>query len=288
MPARKDIDGSESVPAFYGKELRWKREAAGRTLQETVEGSYFGVSYLSEIERGERRMPLELARHVDRFLDTDGFFERRCADVQKARKGAHAEYFVPVLEAEPRARIIEEWNSALIPGLLQVRAYTQAVIHSTHPLDLPEEVDAKIDARLQRAKLFDNPKKPEYWTILHESLLWESILPPEAMAEQLDHIAALAKHRRIVPQVLLWNAPTRPFMDLSLMFMEFDDAPPLMYTEGSYHGQCIDDPALVKLYRKAYDRLRAAALPPEASLAMIEEAAEDYRNGMPRHGLEHR
>jgi hypothetical protein len=35
----------------------------------------------------------------------------------------------------------------------------------------------------------------------------------------------------------------------------------------------------VKDYRKSYDLLRAAALPPEASLAMIEAAAEDYRNG---------
>ncbi|QEU93931.1 helix-turn-helix domain-containing protein [Streptomyces kanamyceticus] len=283
MAARRDIDGSASVPAFYGKELRWKREAAGCTLQETVEGSYFGATYLSEIERGERRMPLELACHVDQFLGTDGFFERRCADVRKARKGAHAEYFVQVLEAEPRARIIEEWNTALVPGLLQTGTYAQAVIHSTYPLDLPEEVDAKIDARLQRAGLFDNPKKPEYWTILHESLLREPILPSEGMAEQLDHIAALAKRRRIVPQILQWNAPTRPFMDMPLLFMEFDDAPPLMYTEGPYHGQCIDDPALVKPYRKAYDRLRAAALPPEASLAMIEDAAEDYRNGKPRH-----
>ncbi|MFD4632113.1 helix-turn-helix domain-containing protein [Streptomyces sp. NPDC058284] len=282
MAARKDIDGSASVPAFYGKELRWKREAAGRTLQETVEGSYFGASYLSEIERGERRMPVELARHVDQLLGTDGFFERRCGDVRKARQGAHAEYFAQVAEAEPRARLIEEWNNTLIPGLLQTTAYARAVIHSTHPLDLPKEVDAKINARLQRAKLFDDPKKPEYWTILHESLLREPIIPAEEMAEQLDRIAALAKRRRIVPQILLWNAPTRPFMGLSLMFMEFDDAPPLMYTEGPYHGQCVDDPALVKPYRKAYDRLRAAALPPEASLAMIEDAAEDYRNGKPR------
>jgi hypothetical protein len=71
-------------------------------------------------------------------------------------------------------------------------------------------------------------------------------------------------------------------MELPLLFMEFEDEPPLMYTEGPYHGQTVDDPALVKQYRKAYDRLRAAALPPEASLALIEEAAEDYRHGQHR------
>jgi len=36
---RKDIDGSMSVPDFYGKELRWKREAAGLSLERLVEGS---------------------------------------------------------------------------------------------------------------------------------------------------------------------------------------------------------------------------------------------------------
>ncbi|MFE0376466.1 helix-turn-helix domain-containing protein [Streptomyces inhibens] len=280
MAAPKDIDGSASVPAFYGKELRWKREAAGLTLQALVEGSFYGVSYLSEIERGKRRMPSDLARHVDRVLKTDGFFERCCDDVRKARRGAHAEYFAPIVEAETRARTIERWSNALIPGLLQTEAYARAVVHSTHPLDLPEEVDAKVRARLLRAKLFDAPGKLEYWVILDESLVRPNpLLPPLAMAEQLDQIAALVRGRRVFLQILPRNALTRPFMELSLMFMEFDDEPPLMYTEGPYHGQTIDDPALVKQYRKAYDRLRAAALPPEASLAIIEEAAEDYRNG---------
>lgn len=71
-------------------------------------------------------------------------------------------------------------------------------------------------------------------------------------------------------------------MGQSMKLMEFDDEPPVMYTEGPYHGQLIDDLALVKRYRKTYDRLRAAALPSEASLAMIESTAEDLRNGKQR------
>ncbi|MFD7560096.1 helix-turn-helix transcriptional regulator [Streptomyces sp. NPDC059835] len=282
MAARKDIDGSASVPAFYGKELRWRREAAGLTLQQAVEGSFYGASYLSEIERAQRRMPEDLAQHVDQVLNTDGFFARRCEDVRNAKRGAHAEYFAPVAEAMARARTIEEWSNALIPGLLQTEAYARAVIHSTHPLDLPEEVDAKVHARMQRAALFEDPKRPEYWTILHECLVRQPLLPPVEMAAQLDHIAALARRRRIVPQVLLWSSAIQPFLGLPLMVMEFEDEPPLAYTEGSYHGQVVDDPGLVKRYRASYHQLRAAALPPQASLDMIEQAAEEYRNGKQR------
>ncbi|QNP62529.1 helix-turn-helix domain-containing protein [Streptomyces genisteinicus] len=279
MAARKDIDGSAGVPALYGAELRFQREAAGLTLQQTVEGSFYGVSLLSEIERGTRRMPADLARHVDRLLGTDGFFERRCEDVRRARRGAHAGYFAQVAEVEPRARSIERWSPALVPGLLQTEAYTRAVIHATHPMDQPDEVEAKVAARVRRAAILDNPRTPEYWVVLHESLVLQPFLSRQDMAAQLARIRELAARRRIVLQVLLWNAPTRPFLKTDMMFMQFADAPPLLYTEGAYHGQLIDDPALVEQYHKAYDRLRAAALSPEASLAMIDAAAEDYRNG---------
>ncbi|GGQ04980.1 helix-turn-helix domain-containing protein [Streptomyces roseolilacinus] len=276
---RKDIDGSENVPSFYGTELRFQREAAGLTLEKLVEGSFYGATYLSEIERGQRRMPLDLARHVDRVLGTDGFFERRCHDVRKAKQGAHAAYFAPIAESEVRARAIEEWGNALIPGLLQTPEYARAVINCTHGLDLPDEVEAKVRARMKRASLFETPKKPEYWVILHESLLRPTVLSGAEMAEQLEHIAGLVRRRRIVPQILPWNSETQPFMTMALKFMEFEDEPPIAYTEGPYHGQTVDEPGLVKLYRKAYDRLRAAALPPGASLVRIEQAAEDYRNG---------
>ncbi|MEV2192686.1 helix-turn-helix transcriptional regulator [Streptomyces phaeochromogenes] len=279
MAARKDIDGSASVPEFYGKELRWKREEVGLTLEGAVEGSFYAPTYLSEIERGQRRMPEDLAHHVDRVLKTDGFFGRRCEDVRKARKGAHAPYFIDMVELEKRALDIEEWDPSLIPGPLQLEPYIRAVIRAAHPQDSEETVAAKVAARRERAWLFEDQKSPESWVVLHEAVLRQPIVGDGWMAEQLAHIAEVARHRRFTPQILPWNAGAHPFMMGTTRLMTFDDAPPLMYTEGMYTGQMIDDPGLVRQYMKAYDRLRAAALPPEASLAMIEAAAEDYRNG---------
>lgn len=280
MAQRKNIDGSMSVPTFYGAELRWKREAAGLSLEALLEGSFFGKTYLSDIERGERRMPVELARHVDQVLGTDGFFERHCEDVRRARRGPHAAYFEKVLEAERHAESIEEWCPSTFPGLLQTAPYARALVRSAHPAAADEWVEEKVIARLARARLFDEDHStPEYWAILHESLLTDPILPPRETAEQLDRIVELAERRRVVPQIVPRKAGAYPLRAASIKVMTFPEAPPLVYIEASYSGDTIDDPALVKQYRKAYDRLRAVALSPDTSLDMIKAAAEGYRNG---------
>lgn len=280
---RKDIDGSEGVPSFYGKELRWKREQAGLTLRQLSEGSFYGLSHLSEIERGERRMPRELAEHVDRVLGTDGFFARRCEDVRKARRKGHAEYFERVLDAERHAKVIEEWCPTLIPGLLQTDAYARTLVRAAMPLAPEDEVEEKVTARMARARLFeDDHKTPMYWAILSEVLLRQPLLPPAQSAEQWSCIAALARRRRIIPQVLPWNCGPHPLMMGMAKIMDFPDAPPLVYLESQHSGDTIDDPALVEEYRRSYDLLRAAALPPEASLALIERAAEDDGHGTQR------
>ncbi|WP_405744096.1 helix-turn-helix transcriptional regulator [Streptomyces sp. NBC_01525] len=284
MPARKDVDGSESVPAFYGSELRWKREEAGLTLKDVVKDCFYSVSYLSEIERGQRRMPEDLAAHVDRVLGTDGFFRRRCEDVRKARRVGHADYFARALEAEQQAKTIEEWYPGLIPGLLHTAAYARMMVLATHPLASDEEVAVKVTARLARAQIFEEDHKtPMYWVVLDESVLREPLLPPEEMAEQLERIAELGRRRRIVLQILPRKSTPHALMMGSVTAMTFPDAPPLIYIESAYSGDTIDDPALVEKYRRSYDQLRAAALPPEASLAMVEATAEEFRNGKQAH-----
>jgi hypothetical protein len=169
----------------------------------------------------------------------------------------------------------------LLPGLLQTPAYARAVILAGLPLSADTEVEEKVSARMARADLFEaDHRTPEYWVILHESLITGPLLgAAKGMAEQLDRIVELAERRRITPQIVPRKQRAYPLMAASIMTMTFPDAPPLVYTEASYSGDTIDDPVLVEQYRKAYDRLRAVALSPETSLAMIKAAAEDYRNG---------
>jgi hypothetical protein len=225
-------------------------------------------------------MPLDLARHADRVLGTDGFFERHCEDVRKARRAGHAEYFEKVLEAEKHALTIEEWCPRLFPGLLQTPAYARAVILAGLPLSRDAEVEEKVSARTARADLFAaDHSKPEYWVILHESLLTDPLLADQDMAEQLERVAELADRRRITPQIVPRKRGAYPLMAASIMSMTFTEAPPLIYMEASYSGVTVDDPVLVREYRKAYDRLRAVALSPDTSLAMIKAAAKDFRNG---------
>lgn len=274
MAARKDIDGSASVPAFYGKELRWKREQAGLTLEQTVAGSFYGVSYLSEIERGHRRMPVDLARHVDRLLKTDGFFARHCEDVRKARTNLYAPYFADAVEMEAHARDIEEWSPMLIPGPLQLEPYIRELVQTFNPSDDEATVQGKVTSRRARSWVIEEPEGPVSWVVFHESILRHSVIDDDVMAEQLAHVAAVARRRRFVPQILPCNAGAHPFMMGSTFLMSFSDAPPVMYS-----GQIIDDPGIVTRYQHAYNRLRAVALPPKVSLKMIEAAAEDYANG---------
>lgn len=278
MPPRKDVDAAASVPAFYGAELRWKREDAGLTLQELAEGCFYSVAFLSQIEMGDRRMPVDLARHADQLLSTDGFFERRCEDARKARRGGHAEYFADVAEMEKGALTVEEWAPGLVPGLLQTEAYARSVIRATHPLEPYDDVQAKVDARLSRARLFGAPRPAEIWVVLHELVLLQPVGSSSTMAEQLEHIIELTQQCRIVTQVVPVNAGAFPFMMGMSKFMTFPGSPPVMYTEGLHSGELIDEPTLVKQYGRSYDLLRAAALPPKASLTMIESAAGDFRD----------
>ncbi|MEV0410387.1 helix-turn-helix transcriptional regulator [Streptomyces sp. NPDC050448] len=283
MPPRKDPDASANVPSFYGAELRYKREAAGLTLEQLAEGSFRGVPFLSQIERGERRMPLDLARHVDGTLGTDGFFERRCEDARRAKQSGHAEYFADVAEMEPYAETIEEWAPMLVPGLLQTAAYARALVRAAMPRAFDSEVEKKVDARMARARLFQRERPPALWVILDESLIRRRVVAAEPMAELLEHIANVVRTTRSILQIVPETAAAHPFMMGMAKVMTFVDAPPVVYTESLHSGQLIDYPALVKDYRRSYDLLRAAALSPEASLARIEAAAEDFRHGKHRH-----
>ncbi|MFD9821881.1 helix-turn-helix domain-containing protein [Streptomyces violascens] len=269
----KDLNPWDSPRAFYGTELRRKREEAGLSQEELGALVFCSGAYIGLMENATRRPTKEMAKLLDAALHTDGILTRMCEAMEQASQ--HAEYFRLAAELEAMASAIFHWTPMVVPGLLQTPAYTRALTRAGRPFASDEDVEHNVSTRRERAKLLDGPTAPELWCILHESALRIPVGGAEVMREQLAHICKLANSDSVVVQVLPFAAGPLPLMHASVKVMTFTDAPPVIYLEAAHSGQLLDSPALVASYIKAYDLARAVALSPTASLAMIRAAMED-------------
>ncbi|MFJ2440545.1 MULTISPECIES: helix-turn-helix domain-containing protein [unclassified Streptomyces] len=275
MPGQKPLDPSSSPRAMLGSELRHQRNAANLTQEEVGRPLFLSASFIGQLESGLRRMQMEYALHFDKTFDTNGFFERHC---QALKKSKYPDHFAEAAEAEAIAVVIKEYAPLLIPGLLQTEAYARAVFRAYQPTAIEDVIDELIAARLDRAKLLKDPTRPMVWTVLDEAILRRPVGGPAVMAATLRHIARMIRQRRIIVQVLPFGAGAHASLEGTIQLLAFEDAPPLAYLQSLGSGQLLDDPASVARHELTYDLLRATALSPEASLALIESVAEDYEH----------
>ncbi|MCB5906689.1 helix-turn-helix domain-containing protein [Streptomyces pinistramenti] len=260
---------------FFGTELKRRRENAGLTQDGLGLLVFVSGGYIGQFEQAIRRPQLDVAIRIDEVLQTEGFFERTWRKLIDDKR--YADYFAQMAELETLATKICEFAPTVVPGLLQTAAYARAVTIAANPFVTDAYVKGMVTARLERATILQDAARPEYWVVLHENTIRTPAGGRAAMAEQLEHIATLVRERNVVVVVLPHAAGAHASMSGMLTLLEFDDAPPTAYTETSFSGTLLDDPAVVKRAQRAYDLLRVAALSPEASLALIESAAEDYR-----------
>jgi transcriptional regulator with XRE-family HTH domain len=259
---------------FFGTELKRRREDAGITQVELGARVFVSGGYIGQFEQAIRKPQLDVAQRIDGALQTDGIFERLWRKLIKEQR--YAEYFAHAAELERLATGICEWAPAVVPGLLQTPEYARAIYLASNPLSTAEWIDQMVGLRMERTQLLKDAARPVYWVLLHEVVLRVSVGSPTVMAQQLQHLADLLRSRKILAQVLPFTAGAHPQMGKAMKLMDFEDAPPTVYTEGVLSGSLLDDPAVVKRVRADYDLLRAVALPLETSLAMIEAAVEGY------------
>ncbi|MFI6049591.1 Scr1 family TA system antitoxin-like transcriptional regulator [Streptomyces violascens] len=270
----KDLNPWDSPRAFYGTELRRKREEAGLSQEELGALVFCSGAYIGLMESATRRPTKEMAKLLDAALHTDGILTRMCEAMEQASQ--HAEYFRLAAELEAMASAICEYAPMIVPGLLQTPEYTRALIRASRPFTSDESIEKSVSTRQERAQLLDGPESPEVWFIVHEVVLRAAVGGSEVMRAQLAHMVELIEQHRVLVQVIPLSAGAHPLMSGGFKVMSFSDAPPVVYTESAYSGQLLDSPALVASYAKTYDLGRAAALPPKASLQMIRAVMEDY------------
>ncbi|MEU6660479.1 helix-turn-helix transcriptional regulator [Streptomyces sp. NPDC046821] len=280
MSVPKDFDPA-SRRVMIGEELRHARERVDLTQQALGEQLFVSGSYVGQMEAGTRRILPDMAKRLDEALDMGSFFVRHCG---KANESNHPVQFAETAEAETQAATIMEYGAMLIPGLLQTPDYARAVFLDFQPTAPDEVIEKLLTARVARARLLENPTKPLLWVVLDEAALRRPVGGPAVMAENLRHIKNLMLKRRAVVQVLPFEAGGHASLHGPVKLMHFADAPPLTYIEAPAVGWLLDDPATVARHQLSYDLLRANALTPRQSLALISSLAEEYAHD----DLEHR
>lgn len=180
------------------------------------------------------------------------------------------------LELESTARAIRTYEAQFVPGLWQTEGYARAVLGARSVTSTPEQVERQAVIRMRRQQLLDraSPPPPEIWAVVDEAVIRRVVGGREIMCGQLGRLLEISETTSATLQVLPFSAGAHmaAYGSFSL-FDPSDPAFPVTASSDRPAGTLIeDDPAVLSQYTVIFDHLRAAALNPAESRALIGEA----------------
>lgn len=244
-----------STLAYFGTELRIKREEAGLSQTSLARQTFCTHSLVSRVESAKRIPTQEFAQRCDEVLGTGGTFLRLWPLVIQH---AYPDWFRPFVELEKDAKEIWGFEAQVFPGLLQTEEYARAMFDAG---SLPN-ADELVAARMTRQEIFEKGMPPEVWAIIDENALRRVIGGPQVMRRQLEKLAEAAQDPRITVQVLPLDIGAHAALNGSFTGLSLEEGQDVLYVEGIVRGHVVAEPNDVKAARRAYDLLRADALPP--------------------------
>jgi transcriptional regulator with XRE-family HTH domain len=265
-------------------ELKHFRETAGLTGEQVAEQMGWSAAKVYRIEGDRVRV---LARDVQRLLKLYGVGGAQAEAVMELARlarvkdwwhqysGAIPEWFQFYVGLEDAASAMQEYCAELVTGLLQTEGYARAVMAAAARSDT-EAMDRQVAVRLERQKRLTAPDALSLWVVLGEGVLHRQVGGPDVMRDQLARIAQMAGRPNVTVQVLPFTAGAHPAMLGSFTVMRFPDPADkdVVYLEAETSALYLEKPEDVSRYSLMIDYLRAQALGPAESCALIAKMAE--------------
>jgi hypothetical protein len=154
------------------------------------------------------------------------------------------------LEAETAA--VRGYEISVRPGLLQTPDYARAVLREMFPRHGLEQIDRLVDLRIERQRRLDDDPPLDLWAILDEAVIRRPVGGNHVMRGQLEHLLDMAPRPGLTLQVLQ-----------------------VAYVESVAGILYLEKDREVRMRVEAFNRLRAAALAPAASVDLIARVASE-------------
>jgi hypothetical protein len=173
-------------------------------------------------------------------------------------------WFDPYIGVQETAADLRQYQSELIPGLLQDADYARAVITADNPDVGPEEIDSRVELRMLRQALLTRPFEPPTFTfLLDEAIVRRPVGGSRVLANQCRRLAELVD----LPNVTLRIVPFRMGLHHGIISGAFTllhfpltsdgraTEPPVVYIENLAGALYLEKPAEVERYEAAFDRI---------------------------------
>lgn len=264
-------NGGGGNAEIFGALLRHYRERAGLSQEGLGQRIGFSKSQVAMVERGERPPKGGFIPQADAALGADGAL---IAAAKKLTSSRVASWFGPFAEEEATAGARYEYESHVVPGLLQTEEHARALFNGACPPLDDDEIEALVTSRLARQSMLIRKPLPDISFVLELSPLTRPIGGRDVHRAQLHHILEVSRLRHVHIQVMAPRRETHGGLSGSFVLLETDDRRRLAYLEVQRQNFLVSEPADVAPLFARYGILRTQALGPEESRKMIERAAQ--------------
>ncbi|GLZ39239.1 helix-turn-helix transcriptional regulator [Actinokineospora sp. NBRC 105648] len=176
---------------------------------------------------------------------------------------------------EREASEIVDFGLILMPGLLQTPAYVRALMNSG---GVPvASIEPRVQLRLERQTVLDRPKPPKLLAIMDEAVLHRRFGGRRVMAEQLQHLLAMARNPDIDLRVIPFDHGGHAGVDGGFHLVRFEDASPVVHLEHTRSGLFLDERDDVAPYEAAIASMATVALDAEQSARLVTEVLATYQ-----------
>ncbi len=286
MPARGK---PEQNPTLRGRrlamELQRRREATSMSREEVARQLEWSTSTLFRIETGRSRpQPGNVRTLLELYGVTGPERDGLIQLTRDARQPGWWHSFRDVLPnpyevyigLEAGAASIRNFEPIVVPGLLQTGDYARAMFRNG-PRELDrDEVERRVELRLTRQEILSRDDRPRLWAVTDEAVIRRLVGGTEVMRGQLHHLADAAQQGKTTIQVVPYRAGAHAGTTGPFVILDFEEPtdPAVVYVETLAGDIYLEERPDVNRYTLAFDRLVAAALHPDDSVRLIEQAAD--------------
>jgi transcriptional regulator with XRE-family HTH domain len=267
-------------------ELKRLRKESGKTREEVAEFVGCAPATVTKIENASNAAPpAYVALMLELYGVTGGKRDAWLTVARQARKrgwwqqygGAIPSWFEVYLGLEEEASEIRSYHPEGIYGLLQTEDYMRAQILAESTVPPDEEIDRRIAIRKKRQERLRGNDAPQMWLVLGEAAIRRQVGGADAAHAQLHHLLDASRLNSVNLQVLPYTAGAHPGSHGPFIVLGFPEPadPEVVYVEYRMGSLYLESPSEVSTYTKIFDHLRARALGPDESRALITQVAKE-------------